>query len=229
MNLVNCSSEWYNRSTSINSQGAAVNSPWPDTGKGLPMLPHDTTPTKVCTKCGETKPATTEYFRASKGRYGLRAQCKACGAEQERNRYAANKGREQERSRAYYAANKERKISRERARYATNRERETSRSRAYDAAHPEIGRARFQRRRVRELAAQGAHTPQDIKDQYKRQKGCCYWCGVKVGRTYHVDHIVPLARGGTNWPENIVIACPTCNLSKKDKLPHEWPEGGRLL
>jgi 5-methylcytosine-specific restriction endonuclease McrA len=41
--------------------------------------------------------------------------------------------------------------------------------------------------------------------------------------------VVPLSRGGSNGPENIVIACPTCNLAKKDKMPHEWPEGGRLL
>lgn len=40
---------------------------------------NDTTPTKICTKCGQEFPATTEYFHKSKrGKYGLRADCKQC-------------------------------------------------------------------------------------------------------------------------------------------------------
>lgn len=75
----------------------------------------------------------------------------------------------------------------------------------------------------------GTHTAGDIKDQYTRQKGKCFWCGEIVGKNYHVDHVVPLARGGSNWPDNLVISCPTCNMRRRDKLPHEWAEGGRLL
>ena len=37
---------------------------------------------KTCTKCGETLPATTEYFHKNKtGKYGLRSRCKKCEAE----------------------------------------------------------------------------------------------------------------------------------------------------
>jgi 5-methylcytosine-specific restriction endonuclease McrA len=50
-----------------------------------------------------------------------------------------------------------------------------------------------------------------------------------VGDTYHVDHVVPLVRGGSDDPSNLVIACVPCNLSKGDKLPHEWKRSGRLL
>ena len=72
----------------------------------------------------------------------------------------------------------------------------------------------------------GSHTAADIAAQHARQKGRCYWCDEKVGRRYHVDHIVPLARGGSNDPENLVISCRFCNLSRGAKLPHEW--GSRL-
>ena len=35
--------------------------------------------TKVCTKCGEEKPATTEFFyKLKRGYLGLEAQCKVC-------------------------------------------------------------------------------------------------------------------------------------------------------
>lgn len=39
--------------------------------------------TKTCTKCGETWPATTEFFsKAKRGKYGLRAVCKMCRKEE---------------------------------------------------------------------------------------------------------------------------------------------------
>ena len=33
---------------------------------------------------------------------------------------------------------------------------------------------------------------------------------------YHVDHDIPLARGGSNNPDNWVSSCSRCNLSKRD-------------
>ena len=47
---------------------------------------------------------------------------------------------------------------------------------------------------------------------------------MKVGGDYHVDHVIPLILGGSNGPENLVIACPRCNLSKGAKMPHEFSE-----
>jgi 5-methylcytosine-specific restriction endonuclease McrA len=37
-----------------------------------------------------------------------------------------------------------------------------------------------------------------------------------------VEHIIPLSRGGTNDPENVVLACRRCNFSKQDRLLSEW-------
>lgn len=68
---------------------------------------------------------------------------------------------------------------------------------------------------------------EDIRLAYESQKGACWWCGEKVDDSYHIDHRVPLSKGGTNKPENICISCARCNLSKGSKLPHEW--NGRLL
>ena len=77
--------------------------------------------------------------------------------------------------------------------------------------------------------AEGYYTDDDIQRQYGHQHGKCYYCGERVGKKYHVDHVVPVSRGGTNWPDNLVIACGHCNCTKNDRMPHEWPEGGRLL
>jgi len=34
-----------------------------------------------------------------------------------------------------------------------------------------------------------------------------------------LDHIVPLARGGTHEPANVQLAHSRCNSSKKDRVP----------
>lgn len=83
-------------------------------------------------------------------------------------------------------------------------------------------KARKQRRRARMKNAPGQFTAADILLQFKSQKGKCWWCGCKLGIDYHADHLTPLARGGTNHPENIVVSCPKCNISRQAKLPWEW-------
>jgi 5-methylcytosine-specific restriction endonuclease McrA len=89
-------------------------------------------------------------------------------------------------------------------------------------------------RRARIKGNGGSHTVQDIQEQLKRQKHKCYYCSAKFkmkdnNYIYHIDHVIPVAKGGSNDMSNIVLACPKCNQTKNDRLPHEWAEGGRLL
>ena len=49
----------------------------------------------------------------------------------------------------------------------------------------------------------------------------CAYCGGTSG-PFDCDHVVPLSRGGTNDPNNLVIACRPCNNSKRDLLLSEW-------
>lgn len=95
-------------------------------------------------------------------------------------------------------------------------------SKVYRAEHKEEKNAHTRNRRAKIKQSGGKHTAADIARQYERQKGKCYWCGVSVGSKYHVDHVIPITRGGSNDPSNLVISCPTCNHSKGAKLPHEW-------
>lgn len=150
-------------------------------------------------------------------------------AEYKRIYRQANKTRIAKQKRAYNEANRERMNEQSLAWYRANKEQAAEQHRTWRKANPNRDRVRNQRRRIRKLQAEGTHTTEDIQRQYQAQKGRCYWCSAKVGDTYHVDHVIPLSRGGSNWPENLVIACPTCNISKGYKLPHEWIRGGRLL
>jgi HNH endonuclease len=48
----------------------------------------------------------------------------------------------------------------------------------------------------------------------------CMYCGGPDPK--HLDHVVPLSRGGPDGPENRLISCQSCNLRKSDRTPSEW-------
>ncbi len=52
------------------------------------------------------------------------------------------------------------------------------------------------------------------------QKNKCYLCNCILEKK-HLDHYVPLSKGGTHSIDNVVWLCPTCNLSKSAKVPSE--------
>lgn len=54
---------------------------------------------------------------------------------------------------------------------------------------------------------------------FKRDKFTCRYCGAQPPEVVlHVDHVLPVAAGGTNDEANLVTACESCNLGKRDKL-----------
>ncbi len=64
----------------------------------------------------------------------------------------------------------------------------------------------------------------------KRDSNTCVYCGRKSPDVVlHVDHVVPVARGGTNTLSNLVTACEDCNRGKgatalDDESMRQWEE-----
>lgn len=54
-----------------------------------------------------------------------------------------------------------------------------------------------------------------------RDNFTCQYCGTRAEKP-HADHVTPRSRGGSDEIENLVTACPSCNLRKSDKTPEEW-------
>lgn len=53
--------------------------------------------------------------------------------------------------------------------------------------------------------------------------GPCFYCGKIIGNhNATVDHYIPLSKGGSCHPENLVWACQPCNQAKGNKLPEEF-------
>jgi len=47
------------------------------------------------------------------------------------------------------------------------------------------------------------------------------------GATFHVEHAVPLSRGGSSELDNLAWACPGCNLHKSDRIEAVDPNSGQ--
>lgn len=58
----------------------------------------------------------------------------------------------------------------------------------------------------------------------------CYYCGRVTRKTdRHVDHVIPLSRGGHHCVSNLCCACATCNLRKSKKTDEEFTGQLRLI
>jgi 5-methylcytosine-specific restriction endonuclease McrA len=199
---------------------------------------------RKCTKCQQIKPATSEYFDYRDAKCGtLHAECKPCKAErwqkhlQENPQYWHNWYQERAEHvkasvREYYQEHTGERIAYRKKYYLEHREECLAKVSIYKRTHRGAYTALQHKRNAMKNGVPGTHTDKDIQDQYKRQKGKCYYCSCKLGKQrgdYTVDHVIPISRGGSNAPSNLVITCPSCNFSKHNKLPHEWPQGGRLM
>jgi 5-methylcytosine-specific restriction endonuclease McrA len=98
-----------------------------------------------------------------------------------------------------------------RAYYARDPER---RQRQIDASpnRNAVRRAMHERRRARAAGAVGSYSYVEWLELVATFGGRCAYCGVTA--RVHADHRTPLSRGGSNSIDNILPACPRCNLRK---------------
>jgi 5-methylcytosine-specific restriction endonuclease McrA len=160
--------------------------------------------------------------------------------------YAADRENLAAKTRARYAKNREKEILAARARralrsaeiakakrdkYAANPEKYRAASARWAKAHPEATNAIARRQRARRIKAEGTHTPGDIAVIRKAQKDRCAMpdCKTRLRGKGHIDHIVALSKGGSDWPRNLQLLCASCNHSKHARDPIEFAQSRGLL
>ena len=65
------------------------------------------------------------------------------------------------------------------------------------------------------------HIPRGLKHEvFKRDNYTCVECGARKedGATLHVDHKIPVSKGGTDELDNLQTLCSDCNLNKSDVI-----------
>jgi 5-methylcytosine-specific restriction endonuclease McrA len=184
---------------------------------------------------GCKKPVTKEYMAAWLAKNPDRRKAIS----------AAYWARNRERYQAYYQQNVERILPRNKAWREANQEAYRRSVNDWHKAHPDRVKAIHRRwvesnpeqvaahsaaTRAKRREAEGRYTVAEVLTLLEKQGGRCVYCGTSIRSKYHADHIVPLARGGSNWISNIQLTCPTCNHRKNRMDPLVFASRlGRLL
>lgn len=98
-----------------------------------------------------------------------------------------------------------------------------ARAKGWVAANPEKRRAiansyKSRRKTQEESGIESSVLANWIENQPK----VCFYCGCDCPESFHVDHFIPLSKGGAHVLPNLRIACGTCNVRKSAKLPDVW-------
>jgi 5-methylcytosine-specific restriction endonuclease McrA len=197
---------------------------------------------KVCTKCGEQK-AFGEFHKKKCSKDGLHSWCKKCRkkylqtntekyVEYRREYYQANKEKILEFHKEYQLENKEKIIEQRKGHYQANKEDVLKRVKKYrqsERGKETIYKSHLKRKSYKHKVKFTSHERKQILD---RDNWKCQSCGIKVHdirkrvekmtieerkSKAHIDHIIPISKGGNSEPRNLRILCATCNLSKSDK------------
>lgn len=194
---------------------------------------------KLCSACAETKPIT-DFHKNARSSDGLRSSCKSCTLSINRKSVSKHHEKRKAEKRAAYHAikndpifkqkqadyilqNKERKRKYDQERHKRIADQVAARVAAWNANNKDrraaIVKAYDGKRRAK--IASGVSGP-EIKKWIDQSDKICRWCNCNCSEKFHVDHIIPLSKGGPHELENLAIACPTCNLRKSAKMPEQF-------
>lgn len=190
---------------------------------------------KRCVTCKKELPASGEFFHRNKNRKdGLAQQCKQCAI-------VASK---------LWAERNPEKASEIKKRWRENNpEKARAPIKSWCEKHPrwwdqyDYGRAAYfkeyreanrekrriidQRRRSIKQQLPATFTYQNWQQALEYFHDCCAYCGnppnlFERSSMLCQDHFKPVTKGGPYTPDNIIPACQSCNLRKKNKDAEAW-------
>lgn len=147
------------------------------------------------------------------------------------DRYRAEH-RDELRAKAREYREKNREIIRERNKQWAREDRKNNPNKKHKRSR-EVILNQTRNRRARKIGAEGKYTTKDVNALFKAQGGKCATCKTHIRHAgelkFEIDHVVPLSRGGSNWPSNLALSCKRCNRAKRDLMPEDWAAKNGLL
>lgn len=190
--------------------------------------------TKICRKC-KTEKTAAEFHKSKINKDGLMSYCAKCRnahasairsdeiRAKERARYNANHDKRRAYSNAWQLANNEKVKQYSKKYYENNKDKCRKSTEIWKNNHierrREIKRLAQNRRWARYHRASGVYTETDINKLFEAQRKKCAICKTSIINKYHIDHVVPLSKGGSNDKDNLQLLCPLCNIRKGAKDP----------
>ena len=140
-----------------------------------------------------------------------------------------NKDRLKDAAHSLYEKNKDVKIAYAKEYYEANKDKLKPKKVDWQVRNKEKVRVYFQNRRAKKLACGGVISKDLSKRLHILQRGKCACCGLELGEKFHLDHIMPLALGGTNTDDNIQLLRQRCNNQKHTKHPVDFMQSRGFL
>ena len=157
---------------------------------------------KRCPACEQHKPLDA-FNKADKRPDGKRIYCRECESAKNRAWAARNRDREKERTRRWAQENREKVVS-----YTLKWQKQNLDKCRYNVA------ARRARQRDNGVFTITGREKKALLAQP------CAECGST--ENIHIDHIIPVSRGGRHSIGNLQALCASCNISKSDLFLVEW-------
>jgi len=154
---------------------------------------------------GKPKSWTQEYWR-----------------QYQRNWYATHRKQESERKKKFYRENPQLVLERVTSWRQRNPEHYQALIKRNNGDRHYKSAAKC-KRRARQHNASGCHSSTQWLARVGYHEWKCYYCKAELNdATLTKDHRIPLVRGGTNWPANLVPACMRCNVRKHTRTESEF-------
>jgi len=185
---------------------------------------------KVCPECNIDKDIEEFSLRKSGYRYYC---CKECKRINDREYTKRNLEKNRNRAKEWYIKNKEKALKRIKNYYRSDYGKSIRKKQReiYNKNNPEWWSWKKKHDKSSRLGREKIAGPLDLSsiivlEEYNKNLSgsstfICEYCNSYIIDSYHLDHIVPISKSGTNKLVNLAITCQKCNLHKAGKLLEE--------